>query len=157
MTKYVHQVLDIFYPLVSRIFDKKTYYYAAVGSSNMLLSWVLFYFVYHFVFQARVFHLTALSLAFEPHSITSFTCSVFSFFYGFVMLKYVVFTESELTGKTQFLRYGMSAIISTFVNWVLLKLFVEYFGLFPSIGNVISTIFVVIISYLLQRKFTFKN
>jgi putative flippase GtrA len=37
-----------------------------------------------------------------------------------------------------------------------LKGFVELFEFFPSLANVLSTCIVVVISYLIQRNFTFK-
>jgi|TARA_B100000767_G_C19743483_1_gene527342 putative flippase GtrA len=75
---------------------------------------------------------------------------------GFLLMKYVVFTQSELKGKIQLFRYGLSAVITSSANWVLLKGFVELFEFFPSLANVLSTCIVVVISYLIQRNFTFK-
>lgn len=71
-------------------------------------------------------------------------------------MKYIVFTESGLKGRVQLFRYGLSAMISGMVSWVLLKMFIEVFNFFPSIANILASCLVVIVSYLLQRKFTFK-
>ncbi len=156
MSEFIRRFLDIFYPLVSRIFDRTTYYYAVVGVSNLVLSWVLFYVLFHFAFHKTNISFEALHFTLSPYTMSAMICAVFSFVYGFTLLKFIVFTDSKLQGKTQLFRYGISAVISSISSWILLKLFIETFGLFPSIANVIASCIVVVISYILQRKFTFK-
>jgi hypothetical protein len=40
MGKLIRQILDLFYPLFARFFDKQTYYYAACGGTNLVSSWL---------------------------------------------------------------------------------------------------------------------
>ena len=87
---------------------------------------------------------------------SAFLCFIISFSIGFTLLKYVVFTKSQLKGTTQLFRYATSAAITGFTSWILLKLLIESFHLFPSIANIVSSCIVVVISYLLQRKFSFR-
>jgi putative flippase GtrA len=155
----IHRFLDLFYPLFSKIFDKKTYYYAVVGVSNMLTGWVLFFVCYQFIFDKQFFTLDLgfFDFTFSPYTLSAIVCTIYSFVYGFTLLKFVVFTESELKGRVQLVRYALSAGISAICSWVLLKLFIEVFQFYPSIANVIASCIVVVISYILQRKFTFKS
>ncbi len=71
-------------------------------------------------------------------------------------MKYVVFTKSELKGRIQLFRYGLSCLATSTLNWVLLKAFVELLFFYPSLANVTSSCIVVLLSYLIQRNFTFK-
>jgi putative flippase GtrA len=161
MVRLIHSILDFFYPLVRRIFDKTTYYYAACGSGNLVLSWVVFFFFFNVVFKKKDFFITNLPFGFGGETISALTmssivCACISFLVGFMLMRYVVFTASQLRGRAQFLRYGISAIITSTTNWGLLKILVLGMGLFPSIANVLASCVVVTISYLLQRKFSFK-
>jgi len=156
MSEFIRRFLDIFYPIVSRIFDKTTYYYAVVGVSNLVFSWVLFYLLYHFAFHKTNIELESVHFTLTPYTTSAMICAVVSFIYGFVLLKFIVFTESKLQGKTQLLRYGLSALISSISSWIVLKFFVETIGFFPSIANAFASCLVAFISYILQRKFTFK-
>lgn len=156
MSSLIRQFLDIFYPIVSKIFDRTTYYYAACGVGNLILSWILFFLFYQYVFEKKLWHVKAIDFVFTPYTLSAFSCFIISFLIGFLLMKYVVFTESELKGRIQLFRYGISAAITFTANWILLKVFVEHFEFFPSIANVISTCIVVILSYLIQRNFTFK-
>jgi putative flippase GtrA len=160
MVEGIYRFLDFFYPLVSKIFDKKTYYYAVVGVSNLVLSWVLFFLCYQFLFDKQFFTLSFGSIGsftFSPYTLSAMVSTAFSFVYGFTLLKFIVFTESELKGRIQLVRYAMTAGVSALSSWFLLKFFIEWLHFFPSIANVLASCIVVVLSYILQRKFTFKN
>ena len=161
MVRFIHQILDFFYPLVRRIFDKTTYYYAACGSGNLVLRWIFFFVFFNLIFQKQDFTFHNLPFGLGEKTISALTlssivCACISFLIGFLLMRYVVFTASQLRGRAQFLRYGLSAVITSVTNWGLLKILVLGMGIFPSIANVLASCVVVTISYLLQRKFSFK-
>lgn len=156
MSNLIRRFLDLFYPLVSKLFDKTTYYYAACGAGNLVLSWVLFFLFYQFVFEKKLLYIKQIDFVFTPYTLSAFMCFIISFSIGFMLMKYVVFTQSELKGRIQLFRYGLSAVVTSGANWVLLKSFIEIFEFYPSVANVISTCLIVVISYLIQRNFTFK-
>ena len=156
MSNLISRFLDIFYPLVSKIFDKTTYYYAACGVGNLVLSWILFFLFYQFVFEKKLLYVKQIDFVFTPYTLSAFLCFIISFTLGFMLMKYVVFTKSELKGRIQLFRYGLSAVVTSGANWILLKSLIELFEFFPSVANVVSTCLVVVISYLIQRNFTFK-
>jgi putative flippase GtrA len=161
MRKIITTILDLFYPLVKRFIPKETYYYAACGGGNLVLSWFLFFFFYQYVFQKEVSHyyvswLGNKHIAFSAYTLSSFTTFCFSFIIGFLLNRFVVFTRSELRATIQLLRYGLSALVTYSLGWILLKFFIESLALFPSIANIMASCIVVIWSYFMQRKFTFR-
>jgi hypothetical protein len=156
VSDYLRGFLDIFYPIVKKIFSKTTYYYAVCGASNMVLSWLLFYLFYNFVFHQQKWQVPILNLYIHAYTISVTICFVISFIIGFTLLKYVVFTASEIKGRIQLFRYGISAIISFLLSYAILSLLIEGFGVYPSVSNIIASVVVTIISYLIQRNFTFK-
>jgi putative flippase GtrA len=156
LVSLIHKILDFFYPLVKRFFDKTTYYYAVCGVGNLVLSWILFFIFFQYVFKKHFFHLDFINFTFSAYTLSAIACFLISFALGFVLMKYIVFTESGLKGRVQLFRYAVSAIISALVSWGLLKMFIEVFDIFPSVANILASCLVVIVSYLLQRKFTFK-
>jgi putative flippase GtrA len=156
LVSIIHRILDFFYPLVKRLFDQTTYYYAVCGVGNLVLSWILFFIFFQYVFKKHFFHLDFINFTFSAYTLSAIACFLISFALGFVLMKYIVFTESGLKGRIQFFRYAVSAMISGMVSWGLLKIFIEVFDIFPSIANILASCLVVIVSYLLQRKFTFK-
>jgi putative flippase GtrA len=156
LVKLIHSFLDFFYPLFKRFFDRTTYYYAVCGASNLALSWLLFFIFFHYFFKKENWSLPLVNFTLSSYTMTAFLCFIISFSIGFTLLKYVVFTKSQLKGTIQLFRYATSAAITGFTSWILLKLLIESFHLFPSIANIVSSCIVVVISYLLQRKFSFR-
>lgn len=156
MTKIIHRILDIFYPLASRFFDRTTYYYAACGVGNLVLSWLLFFLFFQFLFAKKTLYIELIDFTFSAYTLSAFLCFLISFFIGFALMKYVVFVESELKGRIQLFRYGLSCLLTSVLNWLLLKAFVELLFFYPSLANVASSCIVVLMSYLIQRNFTFK-
>ncbi len=158
MGKLIRQVLDLFYPLFAKFFDKQTYYYAACGGVNLVSSWVLFYLFYQFLFEKRIFNVAFATHTYviSAYTLSSMLCFAIAFCLGFVLNKYVVFTKSQLVGRVQLFRYAVSAGFSWLGNYLLLKILIEGLQFYPSIANVCSSAFVVLLSYFLQRKYTFK-
>ena len=156
LVKLIHSFLDFFYPLFKRFFDRTTYYYAICGVSNLVLSWFLFFIFYQFLFKKENWHLPLVNFTLSSYTMTAFLCFIISFSIGFTLLKYVVFTKSHLKGFTQLFRYAVSALITSFTSWILLKIFIETFNFFPTLANISASCIVVVISYLLQRKFSFR-
>ena len=156
MVNLIQKILDLFYPLVSRFLDRTTYYYAACGGGNLVLSWLLFFVFFQFLFRKKVFYIECINYSLSAYTLSSFLCFIIAFTIGFLLLKYVVFTKSELKGRIQLFRYGLSSLLTWLAHWVILKLFIEWLAFYPSLANVISSCLVVLMSYLLQKKYTFK-
>jgi putative flippase GtrA len=54
-------------------------------------------------------------------------------------------------------RYAMTVAGAILLNYILLKFFVEYMHIWPTISKIITTVFVVSYSYMVQRYYTFKT
>ncbi|MCR6720735.1 MAG: GtrA family protein [Chitinophagaceae bacterium] len=67
--------------------------------------------------------------------------------------KYLVFDDSDLKGRVQFFRYFMICLFNLGLNYILLKILVEYFELYPVLAQIFTIVVVVIFSYLAQRHF----
>ncbi|MBU6308056.1 MAG: GtrA family protein, partial [Bacteroidetes bacterium] len=95
--------------------------------------------------------------AFKPHSASLLLSFCVTFPVGFFMSKFVVFSDSDIKGRIQLFRYLMICLFNLVLNYLLLKLLVERFNLFPVLAQVITVAIVVTFSYLAQRNFSFKT
>lgn len=147
--------LDFFYPVFKRIMPLQTFRYAACGGGNTILGLFIYYIGYHFVFDKSIFNIGFL--VFKPHMAALFLSGLFSFFIGFVLNKYIVFTESNLQSRIQLFRYFISFSLNIIINYFMLKLLIEGLNWYPFLSQVFTTIIIIIISYLTQKRFTFKT
>ena len=150
----IFTVLDIFYPLFRRFMPLQTYHYAACGGSNTLLSIFIYFISYNYIFKKEVVHVGFL--AFEPYIAALFVSFIITFPIGFYLSMYVVFQGSYLRKRIQLLRYFIVASGCIIINYVCLKIFVGFFGWYPTPSQILTTVIVILFSYFTQRHFSFK-
>ena len=149
------QIIDLFYIPFMRMVPVETFRYAATGGFNTLLDISLYFLCYNFVLQKQVVDLQFVSIS--PHIAAFLIVFPFTFFTGFLLAKYITFTNSDIRGRVQLMRYLLSVSGSIFLNYFFIKLLVEFGGLWPTLSKIITTIIVVIYSYFVQKFYTFKT
>ncbi len=146
--------IDWFYFPFLRFIPINVFRYAATGGANTALDLLLYFIFYRYILDMNVVELGFVAIS--PHIAAFILVFPITFSTGFLLGKYVTFTESELKGNIQLFRYGVTVAGAIFLNYVFLKLFVEYAGLYATLSKAITTVIVVIYSYVLQRYFSFK-
>jgi len=147
--------IDFFYFPVFRFIPREVFRYAFTGGVNTLFDLFLYYIFYKFILDKQIVELGFVAIS--PHIAAFLIVFPITFTSGFILAKYVTFRASELKGRIQLFRYGITVSGSIFLNYVFLKLFVEYFGWYATVSKGITTIIVVIYSYISQRYFSFKT
>ena len=133
----------------------QTFRYIVCGGLNMLLGWLIYYLVYDFVVDDRWLNLGFVMMS--PHVQTLFIQFPVTFFVGFWLNRYVTFTLSPLSGRTQVFRYVLQNAGSLLGNYLLLKLFVELCHIYPPVAEIIVSVIIALYSYLVARFFTFRE
>ncbi len=147
--------IDFFYPPFRRFMPEQTFRYAACGGANTVLGLVLFKILLVFVFNSENVELGFYTL--KPHNAALFISFCVNFVVGFLLMRYVVFVDSNLKGRIQLFRYLLSFVLNLTLNYFILKVFVEVFGWRPFLSQCITTVIIVTISYLSQKHFSFKT
>lgn len=147
-------LIDLFYAPFKRLMPLQTFRYAACGGVNTLLDISLFAISYNFILRKQNLHLASFTLS--PHIASLFMAMCVSLPTGFYLNRYVVFQQSGLRRRSQFARYIFVTFICIFLNFIFLKLFVEYFGWYPTLSKIATTILVVFFSYFSQTFYFFK-
>lgn len=133
---------------------EQTYRYAVCGGTNTLLSIVVFNVFFKLVFKEQ--NVDAGVVVLKAYNAALFISFCVSFIVGFLLLKYLVFVDSNLKGRIQLFRYLMSYFFNLGIMYVLMKVFVEFFHIDPKNAQLINTVIVVAISYVSQKYFTFR-
>lgn len=155
MRENIIAFIDFFYPAFKRIFPIQTYRYAVCGGSNVLLDILLFYLAYHYVL-----HELPLDLGFvviKAYNAALFMAFCITFPLGFVLSKYIVFQGSYLRSRVQLFRYCLVVGTNLVLNYVLLKVLVQYMSFYPTVAKISATVIIVTFSYLSQKHFTFRR
>lgn len=152
----ITRTIDFFYiPAIARLVPRQMFRYAACGGANLVLDLFLYAVLYNFVLKKQVLELGFV--AFKPHIAAFIIVFPITFLSGFWLSRRISFSGSELKGRVQLLRYMLSVCGSILLNYLLLKLFVELCGIYPTPSKALTTIVVVAYSYFMQKNFTFKQ
>lgn len=152
---FILPIIDFFYPPFKRLMPLQTFRYAVSGAGNTFLGLLGYYITYKFVLQGRDFHFGFY--AFKSHVAALFVSFWVSFIIGFFLMKYVVFDDSKIKGHVQLVRYFLVNVFNLVLNYILLKITVEKWHIYPVFAQIGTTIVVILFSYLAQRHFTFKK
>ena len=149
------RIVDSFYFPFLRFIPLEIFRYAVTGGVNTLFDILLYFIFYRYVLDRQIVELGFIAIS--PHIAAFLIVFPITFSTGFLLAKYVTFTASELRGKIQLFRYGLSVAGAILLNYILLKLFVEQFGWYATFSKIVTTVIVVIYSYLFQRNFSFQT
>jgi putative flippase GtrA len=149
------RVVDWFYFPFLHFIPREIFRYAFTGGLNTLFDLLLYFVTYRYILDRQIVDLGFVAIS--PHIAAFLMVFPVTFLSGFILAKYVTFRASELRGRIQLFRYGITVFGAIILNYVFLKLFVEYFGWYATFSKGVTTVIVVIYSYLSQRYFSFKT
>ena len=132
----------------------QTFRYATCGLLNTFLGFAVYFISYNYILAEK--NLDLGFYAFKPHVASLLFSFLFSFPFGFFLMKYVVFSDSNMKGRIQLFRYFTIYLFNLLLNTILLKIFVEVFHIHAIPAQVITTVIIIVFSYLAQRHFTFR-
>ena len=144
---WVHQ----FFPKI----PTETFRYGATGGFNTLLDIFLYFICYNFILGKN--NIDLYFIVVSPYIAAFLIVFPITFSTGFMFAKFITFTKSELRVRIQLFRYILSVLGAIALNYLFLKIFVEFFNMWPTIAKIFTTIIVVAYSYMVQRYFTFKT
>jgi putative flippase GtrA len=158
--KCIRQFLKLFYPIVDRFMSFQVYAYLAVGAANTLFNIGLFAGLYWYISNSPGFYVLGYDIQFlavEIATVVSFLLSVFT---GFWLNKNFAFTDASNEKKEkakQFGKYFLVALQGQFSDYLLTKGQIVLLKTNPTVAYLISTVIMLIITYFLQKYYTFKK
>lgn len=154
MRKNILRIIDSFYFLFKRIMPLKTFRYALCGGSNLVFDLVLYYVFFHYIVQEK--NVDFYFFVMSPHIAALFFVFPITFLSGFLMNKLIVFTDSNLKTRKQVSRYFQVAMGAIVLSYILMKLFVDVLGFYPTPSKLLTIMISVVYSYLLQQMYSFR-
>jgi putative flippase GtrA len=146
-------LIDFFYPLFRRLMPLQTFRYAACGGGNTVLAIIVFNLSNTLLFEGDNVDLGFVVL--KSYNAALFVSFCVSFTVGFLLMKYVVFTASNIKGRVQLFRYLVSYLVNLALSYFLMKILVEYASINATVAQLITTVVVIALGYLTQKHFSF--
>ena len=154
LTSLITNIIDIFYiPAVRRFVSLQIFRYGACGAMNMVLDAVWYFVIYHFVVAKQFVDLGFVTIS--PHILSLVIVFPITFFTGFWLNRNVVFRTTHIGSGRQLLRYLLSVAGAIIINYISMKLLVEYVHIWATPAKILTTVISAIYSYLVGRFYTF--
>ena len=154
MIPFLLKIIDCGYFVCKRFIPLRTYRYAVCGGGNLVLDTILYFLCFHFVLEKQNLDLSVVVLS--GHIASLFLVFPITFCIGFLLNRFIVFPESNLSIQTQFFRYFIAGMVTLLGSYLSLKLFVDVIGFYPTPSRILTTVISVLFSYMMQTKFSFK-
>lgn len=148
-------VIDALYvPPFSRLVSREIFGYGLCGALNMALDTLWYFVIYHYIIAERFIDLGFVLVS--PHIASLVVVFPITFFTGFWLNKYVAFRVTDYSKHNRLIRYAFSVLGSIVLNYVSMKLLVEYFLLWPTPSKMLTTLITACYSFLAAKFYTFK-
>jgi len=151
----IRAAIDFFYPPFKKYMTVQFFRYGFTGALNLLFDWLLYFLIYTYVLRHEMLDLGIVTLS--SHIATLAIKIPVVLLSGFLLQKYVTFSQSDVRGGVQLFRYAIVFGINIGINYLGLKLLVDNFGFWPTPSNMIVSVVTIFISYFSQKHYTFKS
>ena len=148
------KTVDTFYPPFRSIMPLQMFRYAACGGANTAFDILLYSFIYNFVLRRQIVHIGPVAISAYIFAFLVSFCITFPT--GFYLSRYVVWQQTTTRKRVQLFRYFIIVSACIVLNYLFLKLFVEQFNWWPIVAKIVTSMIVVVFSYLTQRNFSFR-
>lgn len=154
LTRILISCIDALYiKSLERIISRQTFGYFICGAVNMALDTVWYFIIYHYILFERNVDLGVVVIT--PHIAALIIVFPITFFTGFLLNRYVAFRVAEQRSGRQLFRYALTVVGSILLNYLLMKFFVEWCYVWPTIAKILTTLIVAIYSFLAAKYYSF--
>ena len=148
-------IIDFVHKPFANIIPTTTFRYLACGGTNTVLNIFIQFLAINFILHKQPVPVYG-NFIISPEVAAYIIAFCFSFPPGFIMSRYIVFPESNLHGRVQFFRYGLTTISFIIISYLLVRFFAYTNPEHPTISYTFVCLITAVLSYISQRKFTFK-
>ena len=135
----------------------QTFRYLACGGSNTVLNIFLESVAFTYIMHQQRFHVIG-NWYIAPEVGAWVIAFCISFPAGFILSRHIVFPESNLHGRIQLFRYALTTVSFIILTYLLIKGFTYTLPMInQTVRYTFICIFTAVLSYITQRKFTFKS
>jgi putative flippase GtrA len=141
--------------MIKKVFQFKLIRYGMAAGIATVVDVSIYFIAFNYIFKKQDIHLMQFLVLGAPTAslVLSYSCGLIT---NFTITKYFVFTESDLRGHHQLMRYVMVAVLVLFLNYGFMSFLIRTMEWFPTIARATSAIVIGFISFAIHKVFSFK-
>jgi|SRR6185503_4772099 len=139
--------------LVKKLSKNEVIRFIFSAGAGFLVDVTAFYLFYHNLLVQKTYDVLFLTVRNSTLSLAiSFSLGVVV---NFLITRYFVFTSSKTSSSKQFIRFATVAIIGFFANLGVIKIFIQYFDMYPPVARILAALSLFFASYFIHKVFSF--
>ncbi|MFI5220062.1 MAG: GtrA family protein [Bacteroidia bacterium] len=141
--------------MIKKLFEFKLIRYGVSASAGTFVDVAMYFIAFNYIFQKSDIHIFDFLVVSAPSAALgiSYTCGLFT---NFIITKYYVFTESDLRGHHQLMRYILIAILVLILNYGLMTFLIKGLNWYPTPSRAFSAITIGFVSFIFHKTFSFR-
>ena|SRR5688572_25258126 len=141
--------------MVRSILDNKIVRYFFSAGIATAVDVAVYFLAFNFIYEKQDIHMFNFLVLSAPTGslILSYTCGLVT---NFLITKYLVFTESDLRGIHQLVRYVLVALLVLMLNYFFMSFLIKVLEWFPTIARIVSAITIGFLSFVIHKFYSFR-
>ncbi|HEX5001329.1 MAG TPA: GtrA family protein [Bacteroidia bacterium] len=141
--------------MIQKILNNKVFRYFIAAGLATVVDVVVYFITYNYILFKQDFSITDVIVVSAPSIslVISFSCGLLT---NFVISKYYVFTESNIRGRHQLMRYVMVALFILMLNYFCMSFLIKGLGWYPTVSRIASALSIGLLSFVIHKVFSFK-
>lgn len=141
--------------MVKRVLNNKVIRYFFSAGTATVVDITMYYITYHFILHKTDIPFIGPMVITAPIAslIVSYGCGLVT---NFTITKYMVFTESNLRGRHQLMRYLLVAMVVLVMNYLMMKFLIHILHWYPTFSRIFSALSIGVMSYLFHKHYSFR-
>jgi putative flippase GtrA len=141
--------------MIKKILQNKVFRYFIAAGTATVVDVVVYFITYNYILFKKDFALSDVIVVSAPSIslVISFSCGLLT---NFVISKYYVFTESNIKGRHQLVRYVLVALFVLMLNYFFMSFLIKGLNWYPTLSRVVSALTIGVVSFVFHKVFSFK-
>ena len=147
--------IDTLHVGILRKIPDTVFRYLGCGAITASLDAVWYYIIYHYIVAERSVEICTITAS--SHIVSLAIVFPITFFTGFWLNRNVAFRATRLGRGRQLARYLLTVVGSIVLNYISMRILVEWVGVWPTPSKILTTGVCAVYSYIVGRYFTFSR
>jgi putative flippase GtrA len=136
-----------------QLWDNQVFRFVLSAGAGFLVDISAFYLFYHNLLARHTYLIG--SFTFRNSTLSLAISFLMGVIVNFIITRVLVFTESKSSAYKQFFRFIAVACIGFFANLALIKILIQYFGMYPPVARIGAALSLFFASFFVHKAFSF--
>lgn len=141
--------------MINKLLKHKLIRYSVSAMAGTFVDVAVYFIAFNFIYRKQDVYLFNFLVLSAPSAslVLSYSCGLLT---NFTITKYFVFTESDLRGHHQLMRYVLVALFVLLLNYGFMTFLIKILHWYPTVSRAVSAAIIGLVSFAFHKTFSFR-